>query len=209
MVWRLGRVGSDSVSSETIPSHESLDLTQRRRTQQGIRVDSVDSRTNQPEYGAMTGLWQWRRWWWRRWWRVVMMMAVIAVMAVMMKRLTVLVEANEVVLWYRIQSIMLHKIQILEVDQGVRNSVGIWIDWLIWVLAMIIRVDMITIHMIIIVLKVIYRGWVWHQANILALIILALVNILLVALNIELLGSMTIELILHNPTSILFWCRIL
>jgi len=30
---------------------------------------------------------------------------------------------------------------------------------------------MITTHIVIVVLKVIYRGWVWHQANILTLII--------------------------------------
>ena len=73
----------------------------------------------------------------------------------------------------------------MEAGWGFRNSVGIWIGWSISVLAMIIRVDMITTHMVIIVLKAIYRGWVWHLANILALIILALVNILLAALNIE------------------------
>jgi len=59
---------------------------------------------------------------------------------------------------------------------------------LIWVLAMIIWVDMTTIHIVIIVLKAIHRGWVWHLANILALIIVALVNILLTTLNIEVLG---------------------
>ena len=64
---------------------------------------------------------------------------------------------------------------------------------------MIIRVNMITTHMVIIVLKAIYRGWVGHLANILALIFLALVNILLAALNIEVLGIITMELILHNP----------
>ena len=71
--------------------------------------------------------------------------------------------------------------------------VGIWIGWLIWVLPMIIQVNMITTHMVIIVLKVIYRSWVWHLAN-----ILALMNILLVALNIEVLGIITIKLILPN-----------
>jgi len=87
----------------------------------------------------------------------------------------------------------------MEPERRFRNSVGIWIGWLISVLAMIIRVDMITTHMVIIVLKAIYRGGVWHLVNILALIILALVNILLAALNIEVLGIITMELILHNP----------
>jgi len=89
---------------------------------------------------------------------------------------------------------MPHKIQIKEADSGFRNSIRIWIGWLIWVLAMIIRVDMETTHMVIIVLKIIYNDWVWHQAN-----ILALVNIILAALNIEVLGIITMELILHNP----------
>ena len=52
---------------------------------------------------------------------------------------------------------MPHKIQIMEPGREFRN-VGIWIGWLISVLAMIIRVDMISTHMVIVVLKVIYRG---------------------------------------------------
>ena len=47
-----------------------------------------------------------------------------------------------------------------EPGRGFRNNVGIWIGWSISVLSMIIRVDMITTHMVIIVLKAIYRGWV-------------------------------------------------
>ena len=82
----------------------------------------------------------------------------------------------------------------MEVKLEFRNSVGIWIGWLISVLAMIIWLDMITTNMVIIVLKAIYRGWIWHMAN-----ILALVNILLAALNIKVLGIITMELILHNP----------
>jgi len=42
-------------------------------------------------------------------------------------------------------------------------------------------------------------GWVYCLANILARIILVLVNILLAALNIEVLSIITMELILHNP----------
>ena len=41
-------------------------------------------------------------------------------------------------------------------------------------------------------------GWICHQANILALVILTLVNILLAVLNIEVLGIITMKLILHN-----------
>ena len=87
----------------------------------------------------------------------------------------------------------------MEPRRGFRNSVGIWIVRSNSVLAMIIRVDMITTHMVIIVLKAIYRGWIWHVVNILALIILAPVNILLAALNIEVLSIITMKLILHNP----------
>jgi len=68
--------------------------------------------------------------------------------------------SQRVVLWHRIQNIMPHKIQIMEPGRGFRNNVGIWIGWSISVLAMIIRVDMITSHMVIIVLKAIYRDWV-------------------------------------------------
>ena len=49
-----------------------------------------------------------------------------------------------------------------DIDHGGRAGIsqGIWISWFIWILVMIIRVNKITTHMVIIVLKAIYRGWV-------------------------------------------------
>ena len=41
---------------------------------------------------------------------------------------------------------------------GISQQRRIWFGWSVSVLAMVIRVDMITTHMVIIVLKVIYRG---------------------------------------------------
>ena len=71
----------------------------------------------------------------------------------MIKRLMVLVEANKQ------GGTMTWDSNYYATQNTFGNSVGIWIGWSILVLAMIIRVDMIT-HMVIIVLKVIYRGWV-------------------------------------------------
>ena len=66
---------------------------------------------------------------------VVVVMTIIRVIATLVEGLIVMVKANEVVLrggvmsW--VQVIISHKMQIMEADQGFRNSVGFWMSWLI------------------------------------------------------------------------------
>ena len=47
---RVGRVVSVSARSETSPSHESVDLTQKRPTRLRIGVDSIDSTDSRPNW---------------------------------------------------------------------------------------------------------------------------------------------------------------